>query len=241
MEPIISLKDVGVKYQSIIALNDVNLEIYQGDYIGIFGPNGSGKTTLLKTILGFIKPFKGTIKLFNSNDLKKMRINIGYVPQNFSVSKSFPATVLEVVKMGLYGKVGFLKPLKEEHDELAEKALHNVHMGNYKNRPIGHLSGGELQKIMVARALVSKPKTLLLDEPTSSLDFIMTKDLMELLTELNKKFNITIIGVNHHLDLLIPYCSRLLLLNRSIVYDGDPKNPKVQEGINQIFNISIQT
>ncbi|MHA1488255.1 MAG: metal ABC transporter ATP-binding protein [Promethearchaeota archaeon] len=241
MEPIISLKDVGVKYQSIIALHDVNLEIYQGDYIGIFGPNGSGKTTLLKTILGFIKPFKGSVKLFNSKDLKKMRINIGYVPQNFTVSKSFPATVLEVVKMGLYGKVGFLKPLKEEHEEFAEKALHDVHMGNYKNRPIGHLSGGEMQKVMVARALVSKPKTLLLDEPTNALDFIMTKDLMELLSELNKKFNITIIGVNHHLDLLIPYCSRLLLMDRSIMYDGVPKNPKVNEVINQIFNISIQT
>lgn len=239
MEPIISLKNVSVKYQKDIVLYNVNLEIYQGEYIGIFGPNGSGKTTLLKTILGLIKPFQGTIGLFGSTNLKKMRVNIGYVPQSPTAIKSFPASVLEVVEMGLYGKVGFLKPLKEVHHELAEKALHIVHMGNYMNRPIGHLSGGEFQKVMVARALSSEPKVLLLDEPTSALDFVMTKDLMELLTELKEKYKITVICINHHLDLLLPYCSRLLLMNKAVVYDGKPNDVRAKEKINQIFNITI--
>jgi len=235
MDPIISLRDIKVGYQNTIALNNINLDIYQGEYIGIFGPNGSGKTSLLSTILGLKKPIKGTVKLFNSDNLKKERVNIGYVPQNPKAKKTFPASVLEVVEMGLYGKIGFLKPLRIEDKKQAEKALHNVHMGKFKSRPIGHLSGGELQKVMVARALVSEPKVILLDEPTNALDFLMVKELMELLTELNEKLNITIIVINHHLDLLTPYCSRLLLMNGTIVFDGKPNDKRVNEIIGEIF------
>ncbi|MFO8017952.1 MAG: ABC transporter ATP-binding protein [Promethearchaeia archaeon] len=237
MEPIIKLENVSVSYQDIFALMDVNLEVYQGEYIGIFGPNGSGKTTLLKTILGLIEPDEGNIELFGSKDIKNSRKNIGYVPQNPIVERHFPASVQKVVEMGLYGKIGFLKPLKEKDHRKAEKALHKVHMGDYKNRPIGHLSGGELQKVMVARALVSDPKVILLDEPTSSLDFMMTRNLMELMEELNQKYNITLLVIHHHIDLLLPYCSRLLLLNRSIIYDGKPESEEVHEKIREIFNL----
>ena len=122
MEPIIDLQNVSVRYQNILALRNISLDIYQGEYIGIFGPNGSGKTTLLKTILGLVHPFEGAIKLFSSTNLKKMRVHIGYIPQNPTVKKTFPASVLETVEMGLYGKIGFLKPIKERHRMLAEKA-----------------------------------------------------------------------------------------------------------------------
>ena len=235
MEPVISFEDVDVKYQNILALRDINVKIFQGDYIGIFGPNGSGKTTLLKTIIGLIEPDHGIVSVLGSKNLKRVRSNVGYVPQNISVKKTFPATVLEVVEMGLFGKIGFMKPLKSEDKKQAEEALHMVHMGAYKSRPIGHLSGGELQKVMVARALASKPKILLLDEPTSALDFMMVTDLMKLLVELNDKLNITIIAINHHLDLLTPYCSRLLLMDGTIVYDGDPESNEIDEKIKQIF------
>ncbi|MGV9197434.1 MAG: metal ABC transporter ATP-binding protein [Promethearchaeia archaeon] len=237
MEPIIKLKDISVSYQNIFALSDVNLEVYQGEYIGIFGPNGSGKTTLLKTILGLKEPDNGIVELFGSENLKNHRKKIGYVPQNPMAAKTFPASVQKVVEMGLYGKIGFLKPLKEEDHQKAERALHKVHMGDYKNRPIGHLSGGELQKVMVARALVSDPKVVLLDEPTSSLDFVMTRELMELMEELNHKYNITIMVIHHHIDLLLPYCSRLLLINRSIIYDGEPESEDVHKRIREIFNL----
>jgi len=236
MEPILEIKDLSVSYENVIALENVNLKIYRGDYVGIFGPNGSGKTTLLKAILGLIKPNKGIIKLFNSDDLKKMRIKIGYVPQNPSVKRNFPASVIEVVEMGLYGKIGFLKPLKKEHRKIAERALHKVHMGAFKNRPIGHLSGGELQKVMVARAIVSNPEILLLDEPTSALDFVMTGELMTLLKELNEKYKLTIIAINHNLNLLKPYCSRLVLMKNRVYFDGSVNDPKVEENIRKIFN-----
>ena len=237
MNHLIKLKDISVSYQNIYALRGVNLEVDPGEYIGIFGPNGSGKTTLLKTILGLKEPDKGRVELFGSDNLKKMRKNIGYVPQNPLAERNFPASVQKVVEMGLYGKIGFLKPLKEEDHQKAEEALHKVHMGDYKNRPIGHLSGGELQKVMVARALASNPNVILLDEPTSSLDFVMTRDLMELMEELNEKYNITIMVIHHHIDLLLPYCSRLLLLNREIIYDGSPDSEEVHEKIRQIFNL----
>jgi zinc transport system ATP-binding protein len=236
MEPVISFENVTVRYQNIIALSQVSVNIYQGDYIGIFGPNGSGKTTFLKTIIGLIEPNNGTIKVLGSDDIKKIRSNVGYVPQNISVKKTFPATVLEVVEMGLFGKIGFMKPLRPEDKKQAEEALHMVHLEAYKNRPIGHLSGGELQKVMVARALAPKPKILLLDEPTSALDFMMVQDLMNLLVELNNKLNITIIAINHHLDLLQPYCTRLLLMDGTIIYDGKPDDTKIDDIIKQIFN-----
>jgi zinc transport system ATP-binding protein len=235
MEPVISFEDVDVKYHNILALRDINVQIFRGDYIGIFGPNGSGKTTFLKTIIGLIEPDHGRVTVLGSKNLKRVRSNVGYVPQNISVKKTFPATVLEVVEMGLFGKIGFMKPLKSEDKKQAEEALHMVHMGAYKSRPIGHLSGGELQKVMVARALASKPKILLLDEPTSALDFMMVTDLMKLLVELNDKLNITIIAINHHLDLLTPYCSRLLLMDGTIIFDGNPASDEVDNRIKQIF------
>ncbi|MFX1328129.1 MAG: metal ABC transporter ATP-binding protein [Promethearchaeota archaeon] len=236
MEPVIIFDNISIKYRNIIALSNINVKIYQGEYIGLFGPNGSGKTTFLKTIIGLIEPNKGRIKVLGSENIKKIRSNVGYVPQNISVKKTFPATVLEVVEMGLFGKVGFMKPLRLEDKNQAEEALHMVHMELYKNRPIGHLSGGELQKVMVARALASKPSILLLDEPTSALDFVMVKDLMKLLVELNNKLNITIIAINHHLDLLQPYCTRLLLMDRTIIYDGKPNDSTIDDIIKQIFS-----
>ncbi|MFX1571530.1 MAG: metal ABC transporter ATP-binding protein [Promethearchaeota archaeon] len=236
MEPVIDFEDVSVKYQNIIAISHVNVKIYQGEYIGIFGPNGSGKTTFLKTIIGLIEPDSGMVKVLGSENIKKVRSNVGYVPQNISVKKTFPATVLEVVEMGLFGKVGFMRPLKSEDKKQVDEALHMVHMEIYKNRPIGHLSGGELQKVMVARALVSKPNILLLDEPTSALDFMMVQDLMKLLVELNNRLNLTIIAINHHLDLLQPYCTRLLLMDGTIIYDGKPNDSMINDIIKQIFS-----
>jgi zinc transport system ATP-binding protein len=236
MQPVISFEDVFIKYHNIFALQNVSVDIYQGDYIGIFGPNGSGKTTFLKTIIGLIEPNSGRVRVLGSENIKKVRSNVGYVPQNISVKRTFPATVLEVVEMGLFGKIGFMKPLRTDDKKQAEEAIHMVHLEAYKNRPIGHLSGGELQKVMVARALASKPKILLLDEPTSALDFMMVQDLMKLLIELNNKLNITIIAINHHLDLLQPYCTRLLLMDGTIIYDGKPDNPEIDSIIKQIFN-----
>ena len=236
MQPVISFEDVSIKYHNIFALQNVSVDIYQGDYIGIFGPNGSGKTTFLKTIIGLIEPNSGRVRVLGSENIKKVRSKVGYVPQNISVKRTFPATVLEVVEMGLFGKIGFMKPLRTDDKKQAEEAIHMVHLEAYKNRPIGHLSGGELQKVMVARALASKPKILLLDEPTSALDFMMVQDLMKLLIELNNKLNITIIAINHHLDLLQPYCTRLLLMDGTIIYDGKPDNPEIDSIIKQIFN-----
>ena len=236
MQPVINFEDVFIKYHNIFALQNVSVDIYQGDYIGIFGPNGSGKTTFLKTIIGLIEPNSGRVRVLGSENIKKVRSKVGYVPQNISVKRTFPATVLEVVEMGLFGKIGFMKPLRTDDKKQAEEAIHMVHLEAYKNRPIGHLSGGELQKVMVARALASKPKILLLDEPTSALDFMMVQDLMKLLIELNNKLNITIIAINHHLDLLQPYCTRLLLMDGTIIYDGKPDNPQIDSIIKQIFN-----
>ncbi len=137
--------------------------------------------------------------------------------------------------MGLYGKIGVFKPLLEEDHQKVQRALHLVHMEDYTERPIGHLSGGEQQKIMIARALVTEPKILLLDEPTSALDFRATRSVLELLKELNHERGITLIVIHHNLELVRPYCSRLAVINKTILWEGEPKDPQADAAITRAY------
>ncbi|MHA1821013.1 MAG: metal ABC transporter ATP-binding protein [Promethearchaeota archaeon] len=232
---IIELKDISVGFNNLMVLDNINLKVRRGEYIGLIGKNGSGKTTLMKTILGLVKPLKGEVKIFNKEVTAETYEKIGYVPQMHTIKKEFPATVSDIVQMGLYRKVGLFKPLKKKDMEKVQLAIHKVKMESYINRPIGHLSGGEQQKVLIAHALVKEPEILLLDEPTSALDFTMVKDLMELLSELNRKYKITLIVIHHNLEILRPYCSRLIMLKGRIMYDGDPLSPKADEMLKEVF------
>ncbi len=266
--PIIELQDVDVVLGQKKVLQNINLDVFAGEYIGLIGRNGSGKTTLMKTILGLYEPDGGKVKVFGKPISSKTYNYIGYMPQMKRISHAFPATVKDVVGMGLYkerlfnpfiespinkikNKLKAILPqypllqklIKEPHkleveDDYTDRimyALHKVNMEKYVNRPIGHLSGGEQQKVLVAQALVTEPKILLLDEPTSSLDFVMVKDFLKLLTKLNNDYGITLMVIQHNLEMLQPFCSRLIMLRGTIMYDGPPNIPKASEMIQKVF------
>ncbi len=222
--PILQMNHVDIGYPGNPILQDINIDINPGEYIGIIGPNGSGKTTFLRTLLGLLNPMSGTITINNGAEKNHSKHQIGYVPQSTKIPRNFPLNVKETVLMGLYGQIGLLHRPKPQDKKAAEKALHMVHLWKFRNRPIGHLSGGEQQKAIIARALVSNAKILLLDEPTSSLDFQMTKSVFELVGELNQKYHYTIVIVHHNIELIRDNCKRLLIFHKKIRYDGPPQN-----------------
>ncbi|MCE7737904.1 MAG: ABC transporter ATP-binding protein [Candidatus Heimdallarchaeota archaeon] len=237
---VICLKDVNVVYGNLVALYEVNVDIYKGDFLGICGPNGSGKTTLLKTIMGLLEPLTGQVALFG-NEVedkipKETKFKFGYVPQISDIDRNFPALVKDVVEMGRYAKAGIGKPLTKEDKQKALDALKLVEMDHMLERPIGHLSGGQQQRVLIAQALAAEAEVLLLDEFTSALDFKMTEEVMELLDYLNHTHGITVVNVGHNLELLRAYCSRIICMDKIIAYDGTPKNPELDIVINQIFH-----
>ncbi|MHA1340274.1 MAG: metal ABC transporter ATP-binding protein [Promethearchaeota archaeon] len=233
-EIVIELNDVSIILDNRPILQHINLKVHRGEYIGLIGRNGSGKTTLMKTILGLIPIYSGTIKIFGKPISRESLNKIGYVPQISSIRRQFPATVEDIIGMGLYKKRLF-KPLTKEDKSKIMYALHLVKMESFLNRPIGHLSGGEQQKVFLAQALVQNPEILLLDEPMSALDFVIVQDFLSLLERLNKEKNITMIVIQHNLGMLKPFCDRLLMLRGTIFYDGPPNDPRVDEIINKVF------
>ncbi len=216
-EEIVSLRNVWVKYDGYNVLEDVSLSIYENDLLAIIGVNGGGKSTLLKVIAGLIKPFKGDVKVFG-NKPEKTRDLIGYLPQYNFFDLHFPITVLDVVLTGLLGRSLLFKSYSNEHVEAALEALKTVKMEGYENRVVGSLSGGQIQRILIARAIVKKPRLLLLDEPTSSLDADMQKSFYELLLQLKKDMSVVV--VSHDIGVISSYVNKMACLNKRLYYHG---------------------
>lgn len=230
MSSAISIENLKVSYRDKIVLEEISLDIEEGSFLAILGPNGAGKTTLLYTILGIKKIDSGAIKVFgeeiNRKNIRKLRKRIGYVPQNIFFDPKFPINVYEAVLTGRLG-LRFLKRLKREDREIAEWAMKRVRIIDLKDRPIGHLSGGELRKVFIARALCQKPGILFLDEPTSHLDSSSQKDLINLVEELYKESEITVVFVTHQISHIPESCKTVIFLkNGSMVFQG-----KKEEGL----------
>ncbi len=206
MKKIIKFEKVSFCYQIKPILKDVNLTIDEGDFIGIIGPNGGGKTTLLKLLMGMLTPHTGHIKVFNK-DPKEIRDKIGYVPQSYNIDKSFPITTLEVVLLGMLtrSRFGFFsKKLKDE----AKTLLDLLGLKNFIYKPFGKLSGGQIQRALIARALISDPQILILDEPIANIDIASQKNILNLLTNTEKKR--TILMVSHDLQTIINEVKKII-------------------------------
>jgi len=225
--PAISIKHIYVKYDNDIALEDINLEIIANDFLGIIGPNGGGKTTLLKTLLGLIKPDKGEIRIFGKSPSRAKSL-IGYVTQVSTFDNQYPINVRDVVLMGRLNKTRLLTGYNTRDREMTDQAIRQVGMDKYTDRQIGRLSGGQIQRVLIARALISQPKILLLDEPTASIDPEFETGLYELLHELNSE--LTIILVSHDIGAISQHVTSIACLNRKLFHHGGKDlTPEVME------------
>lgn len=210
---IIEINDLEFSYGEIPILEHVNLAIDQGEFIGIFGPNGGGKTTFLKLLMGFLKPTKGDIVLFQGSP-KLWRPRIGYVPQVTRFDAQFPISVLELVFMGLLSKSTWWGGIPSYAKQKAKDCLAKVDLLDKQHQAFGTLSGGQAQRALIARALASDPDLLLLDEPTASVDIEAEREIYQLLK--NLKGSMTILMVTHDLQGIIDQVERLLCVHRQI-------------------------
>jgi zinc transport system ATP-binding protein len=214
-EPIVELKDVWLSLKGKLVLEAVDLRLEEGDYLGLIGPNGGGKTTLLRVMLGLLSPDRGTVKIFGE-DPSHARGRIGYVPQYTRFDTDFPVSVLDVVLMGRLTARGLFQRRSKRDREVARSCLEKVEMADHAGRQIGKLSGGQLQRVMIARALAVEPRLLLLDEPAASLDSRIGVSIYALLEELSREM--TLVLVTHDVGVISRYVKTVACLNRQLYY-----------------------
>jgi zinc transport system ATP-binding protein len=206
---VVSLRGVSFSYDKDPFIKKVDLDIYERDFLGIVGPNGGGKTTIIKLILGLLQPDSGKIEVFGKQP-KEGRKHIGYLSQFKNIDFDFPITVWEIVLQSRLD--GVFKRYSDEDKKKAEEALKAVDLWGKRNKNLNQLSGGEKQRVFVARALASEPKLLILDEPTSNVDIRIQESLYNLLKELNKEIGIVII--DHNLEILSKYAKEVACINK---------------------------
>ena len=214
MSPVISIRDLNFAYAGTPVLENIQLDIAAGDFVGIVGPNGGGESTLLKQMLGLLQPDSGSIQVFDQAPRRSVE-RIGYVPQYANFAKEFPITVWETVLLGRLTPRRWFGGHSQKDKQLAEQALRETEIWELRERPIGALSGGQLQRVLIARALASQPDILLLDEPTASVDVRAEKNIFELLRHLNQRM--TIVVVSHDVGFISDYVNRVACLNRKLV------------------------
>ncbi len=243
-EAIIDIEKAVVSYREDVALRDVSLKVKAGEFVGVIGPNGAGKTTLLTVVNGLGRLLSGQVKVLgnqltpgNGHSLRK---KVGYVAQVLDIDPRMPMNVREVAMIGRYGLLGLLgRPGK--HDwEVVDEMLELVGMSHLARRPIGHLSGGEQQRVAVARCLVQEPEIFLLDEPTASLDWKAQADILELVKEIHKTRNLTTLFVTHDMSCLPVACNRVVLMKEGRIWgEGAPLELLSDENLGQLYGMPV--
>jgi len=229
-EPIIDIRDLTCGYEGKGVFYGVNLRVEKGQFAGIIGPSGSGKTTLLKTILGILSPMEGEVYVYGKR--------IGYVPQVEAVDWNFPVTAEQVVMMGRYNRMGYLPwPSKADRLQII-KTMEYLGISHYADHPIRDLSGGEQQRVFLARALVSEPEILILDEPTESVDLKTQHDILHLLGELSSK-GTTILLTTHDLNAVAAHLPWAICFNRRVLAEGNPNDIFTPEVLKHTYNAEV--
>jgi zinc transport system ATP-binding protein len=217
--PAIEIVNASFGYGDEPVLQDVCLTVNEGDFVGIIGPNGGGKTTLLRLALGVIKPAAGTVRLLGGPP-EKTRMRAGYIPQETSSNKWFPISVMDVTLMGLLCRRPMFHHYTKNDREKAARILDELKLSHLKNRSIGDLSGGQRQKVLLARALVSEPAILFLDEPTASIDTRGQDEIYEYMLRINKA-GATVVLVTHNVGAVSAYIRSVACVNRQLYYHQD--------------------
>lgn len=232
MSVVLELKNVNLFIRKQQVLEDINLVLEDKAFLGIIGPNGAGKTMLIKIILGLLRPTSGSVAVFGLPPAK-VRGLIGYVPQFASFDADFPVSVLDVVLMGRLRK-GRFRPGRRDL-QLARESLEKVAMSDFADRQIGGLSGGEMQRVLIARALAVEPRLILLDEPTASLDTRIGRDIYSVLDELKER--VSIILVSHDLGVISTHVKTIACMNRCLYYHHSREIP--DEIVSQVYGCPI--
>jgi zinc transport system ATP-binding protein len=236
-ENIIEVEDVSFVYGKNEVLRHISLTVPRGDYLGIVGPNGAGKTTLLKIIIGLLLPSSGRARIFGK-EVSEFRAweKIGYVPQkvtNFDVN--FPATVGEVVLMGRYARRGLLKGVTAEDKAIVRRVLTEVGMESHIHRLIGDLSGGEQQRVFIARALATEPEIIFLDEPTIGVDPRAASEFYALLKRLNTDRGLTLVLVSHDIEMVVKEAKHVACIDRKLVCHTPAEDFLKENRLNSLF------
>jgi ABC-type Mn2+/Zn2+ transport system ATPase subunit len=221
LAPVLDLRDVVVKYERVVALEDATLHLDTPAAVGVVGPNGAGKSTLLKAIAGLVRPVAGSVRVFGQLPYRLPPGTIGYVPQLDEIERTFPVTVRDVVAMGRYPRLRPLQALSANDRGAIEGALHDLGLGPLASRRISELSGGQQQRTFLARALCQEPRLLLLDEPTTGVDAATEEALRGVIRAVVAR-GIPVVMTTHDLDDLGAWFDRVIVVNRRIVADGAP-------------------
>lgn len=227
-QPIIKVDHLSVRYDGQIVLKDLSLEIQKGEIVAVIGPNGSGKTTFIRAVLGLI-PYQGVVQI-NGKPIQSSLTKIGYVPQTFSFDRSIPMTVGEFLTLS-YKKV---KPRKLKH------ALLEVDMRHYENHQIGSLSGGQFQRVLIARSILNDPFILVLDEAISEIDTVGAKSFYDIISHLNKVHETTVILISHEIQMIYKFADHIICLNRELICYGKPKEAITKEVLERLYGQDIR-
>ncbi|WP_067048352.1 heme ABC transporter ATP-binding protein [Methanofollis ethanolicus] len=239
-EIMVRTEDLGVAYGDVRVLEAVSLAVTEGSFIGVLGPNGSGKTTFLRALSRILEPSAGTVSIeqkeLSEFSIRELATRVGAVPQETGVTFAF--TVEEIVQMGRHPYLGPLSSLKEEDYTICRHAMEQTNTAHLADRLITEISGGERQRVLIARALAQQPKVLLLDEPTSHLDISHQIEILSIIRGLTPR--VTVIGVFHDLNLAACFCDRIVLLEKGrVVAAGTPAEVLTDETIRRVFGVGM--
>jgi ABC-type Mn2+/Zn2+ transport system ATPase subunit len=242
---IIELKGITVRRAKGLLLDGISLSVSGNEFVGIIGPNGAGKTTLLNVIAGFER-FEGTLSLFGHREAwtrsRDTRLRIGYVPQLFQIDPAFPILASEAVMTGAIGRLGLFHSPGRREREKAMRLMEMMRVDHLADRPLGQLSGGERQKVSLARAILQEPDILLMDEPTANLDIAVQKEVLNLINEIHKRETLTLLFVTHDFNMLPAGMRRAVLLNHGkTVFDGDINTALSGEILSRLFQYPLET
>jgi len=223
LEEIVKVQEVSFAYEGIPVLKDINLSIYRGDFLAIIGPNGSGKTTLLKIIVGLLRPQKGQVYLFGQPiEEFRDRHKIGYIQQKATYfDPTFPISVEEVIEASLRSTQKMEKKSPKQLKEKIGEILKLVGLEKETKKPITRLSGGQQQRVLIARSLATEPKILLLDEPTTGVDYLNQQNFYDFLGQLNLEHKLTIVLVTHDYGIVNKHVNKVACLNQKLIYHGE--------------------
>ena len=235
----IELNKVALTLNERTILHDISLIINEGEFVAILGPNGAGKSTLLKLLLGLYKPTAGNIAILGKSPKRGNR-DIGYAPQHRTLETDLALRARDVVGFGLDGNQWGIALPNKNRDKYIEQALDEVDMLHLANMPVGQLSGGEQQQLLIAQALLTYPKILLLDEPLSNLDIIHSKGIVSLINKIARSRKMTVLLVTHDVNLLLPVIDKVLYMANTHCAIGKPEKVITNDNLTQLYGSPVE-